>query len=363
MVEAIRARGGAVTFRDFMAIALYDPEHGYYSSAEPRYGRSGDFLTAPTASPWYARVVGRFMRDLSAEAGSVAVVDVAAGDGAFLGELDAALGDGRRQVVDSLWAVERSPAMRARIGASVPRASVVAHIDELPRDLGRPAVLHACELYDAFPVHRVEGGSTGPWEQWVVEEGDGLRIEGRPPLPAVRAYLADHRIALAEGQVAELNLEARASHRRLLEGAGEGLALVLDYGYETRRLYRARGRRAGSLATYRRHRLGRDPLESPGEVDLTSHVNWDDLRLAATDAGWVEIGLWPLAEFLVRAGLAAELDERGLGMAADLDAATLTARQEVKRLLDPEGMGSDLKVLLQARGPLVGIAAGLLPGR
>ncbi len=114
------------------------------------------------------------------------------------------------------------------------------------------------------------------------------------------------------------------------------------------------------MSTFRRHELGRDPLISPGEVDLTAHVNWDDLRGAAAAAGWEEIGLWPLAEFLVRAGIAEELEERGLGMEADLDATTITARQEVKRLLDPEGMGSDLKMLVQAKGEMIDIAQSVL---
>ena len=135
---------------------------------------------------------------------------------------------------------------------------------------------------------------------------------------------------------------------------------MLDYGYEARRLYDPRGRRGGSLTTFSRHRLGRDPLISPGTVDLTAHVNWDDLRSAAERTDWLELGLWPLAEFLVRAGIARELEDRGLGMEADLDAATVTARQEVKRLLDPEGMGSDLKMLVQANGEMIGTAGKIL---
>jgi SAM-dependent MidA family methyltransferase len=136
--------------------------------------------------------------------------------------------------------------------------------------------------------------------------------------------------------------------------------LTLDYGYETARLYNPRGRRGGSLATFRRHRVARDPLQSPGEIDITAHVNWDDLRAAGRDAGWLEVGLWPLAEFLVRSGLAVELEERGLGMEAENDAATFAARQEIKRLLDPDGMGSDLKVLVQAKGVMVDVASRLL---
>ena len=44
MVDEIDARGGAIDFREFMELALYDSRHGYYSSDRPRYGRRGDFL-------------------------------------------------------------------------------------------------------------------------------------------------------------------------------------------------------------------------------------------------------------------------------------------------------------------------------
>ncbi len=98
----------------------------------------------------------------------------------------------------------------------------------------------------------------------------------------------------------------------------------------------------------------------PGEQDLTAHVNFDDLRLAASACGWEEIGLLPLAEFLVRAGIGRRLAEAGFGLDADLDAETLTARQEVRRLLDPEGMGSDLKMLIQGKGRLGDLAAEIL---
>jgi len=93
-------------------------------------------------------------------------------------------------------------------------------------------------------------------------------------------------------------------------------------------------------------------LENPGEQDITAHVNWDDLRGVAEAEGWQEIGLWALAEFLIRSGLAGVAEDLDLGMEAPIDARTVQERQEIKRLLDPEGMGSDLKVLIQGRGSL-----------
>jgi SAM-dependent MidA family methyltransferase len=218
----------------------------------------------------------------------------------------------------------------------------------------KPTVAHASELYDAQPIARVVQRSGGLRELWVTLRDGELDWLERSPRSEVEGYFERHGVELEEGQVAEANLAAEEFHRDLLETLGEdGLCLVLDYGYEAARLYDPRGRLGGSLTTFQAHRLGRDPFVAPGESDLTAHVNWGDLRNAGDSAGWTELGLWPLAEFLVRAGIGEELDERGLGMEAELDAATITARQEVKRLLDPEGMGSDLKMLVQAKGALI----------
>ena len=364
MMAEIEERGGVVAFEEFMELALYHPVHGYYSGEKPRYGRDGDFLTAPTSSAWYPRVLARLFIALAGDLKPLRFVDAASGDGSLIWELLRALGQGAGATLAEVVSVERSAAMRSRQlehldGAPVP----VRWVDDIAGVGARsePTVVHASELFDAQPVVRVVGRGGGLRELWVHLTGEGLGWEERPARSKVVAYFARHGVHLVEGQLAEANLGALALHRSLLGAAGtDGLALVLDYGYEARRLYDPRGRGGGSLATFRRHRVGRDPLESPGEVDLTAHVNWDDLRAAAAVEGWSEIGLWPLAEFLVRAGIGNELDARGLGMEAELDVATVTARQEVKRLLDPDGMGSDLKVLVQARGEMAETAKSVL---
>ena len=88
----------------------------------------------------------------------------------------------------------------------------------------------------------------------------------------------------------------------------------------------------------------------PGEQDITAHVNWDDLLAAGGTEGWEKVGLWSLTEFLARAGIAEVVENQGLGIEAELNADTLIRRQELKRLLDPDGMGVDLKVLVQGVG-------------
>ncbi len=362
IVDEIRSRGGAVSFRDFMELALYHPEHGYYSSPRPRHGRQGDYLTAPTASTWYARVVARVAVELGRGIGGLTVVDVASGDGSFLeGLLGAIGGGGGGGVVVRVISVERSPALRElqrrRLG---PEVEVVARLDEASPPAG-PALLHASELYDALPVHRVVLRPEGLREYWVVATGEGLGWEERPAREELAAYLRGHGVELAPGQVAEIGLETGPLHAGLLGWAASGgLVMVLDYGYPAARLYNPRGRRGGSLATFHRHGLDRDPLKDPGERDITAHVNFDDLCRAGREGGWEDLGLWPLAELMVRGGLASLVDEAGLGLEREVDAASYSARQEIKRLLDPDGMGTDLRMLVQGKGRVAGVAARLL---
>jgi SAM-dependent MidA family methyltransferase len=360
IVEEIEARGGEVLFDEYMELALYHPKHGYYSGDEPRYGRRGDFLTAPTASEWYARVLTRLLTAIAADTGPFCLIDVASGDGAVikgvLDDLDTTAPD----VLEGVVSVERSEAMRTKQKQILTTAPVGVQWVGGALDIdssSSPTVIHASELFDALPVARVVGGREGLEELSVGASSGELEWRRRPPRAEVAAYFERHGVILEDGQIAEANLGAEPLHGELLAAAGDsGLSLTLDYGYEARRLYDPRGRRGGSLSTFRSHRFGRDPLVSPGEVDLTAHVNWDDLRGAANGCGWREIGLWSLAEYLVRAGISDELETRGLGMEADLDATTVAERQEVKRLLDPEGMGSDLKMLVQARGEMVEVA-------
>ncbi len=356
----IEDRGGEVGFAQFMELALYDPNHGYYSGTEPRYGRRGDFLTAPTASHWYSRVLAGLLTQLADHFGPVTLVDLASGDGSLLAGVSEALGVGAADVVGRLVAVEQAPAMRDCLARRLPGVfEVVADLGEAGRPAG-PVVIHASELYDALPVERVIAGEES-LDELRVAAIDGSLIWSRQPAGIeVAAYFSEHHIRLEPGQIAEACLRAQGLHRRHLKWAGEdALMLTLDYGYDARRLYDPRGRRQGSLACYHRHQLSRDPLENPGEQDITAHVNWDDLRAAAEAVGWQEIGLWPLAEFLVRAGLAEIVENFDLGMEAPINARTIRERQEIKRLLDPEGMGSDLKMLIQGQGCLAALSSAI----
>ncbi len=360
IVAEIEARGGLISFRDFMEMALYHRDRGYYSSPRPRYGREGDYLTAPTASDWYGRVLAGWIQRLSRGLGPITWVDVASGDGALMARLGKELARFEARAVGSMISVEQSVAMRTvqrdRFQSDGLSVEVVGSIEQIPIS-SAPTAIHASEFFDAVPVHRLVLDDDGLQELWVESTPTGLSWAKKPANEELQGYFDSRGVELVAGQFVEVNLEAERLHCELLDRAGDnGLALVLDYGYPSDRLYDPRGRKAGTLVAYREHRLENDVLRDPGSQDLTAHVNWDDLRRAGRSRDWCEIGLWPLAEFLIRAGLEEAMEREGMGPEAELNAATVTQRQEIKRLLDPDGMGSDLKVLVQARGELATIA-------
>lgn len=357
-IEAeIERRGGEVDFRDFMDLALYHPEHGYYARSTPRWGRSGDFLTAPTASTWYAGTMVALVKGIARGIGTVELVDLASGDGTFLETVLTELTQKESSAVESVVSVEKTREGRerqmqclSRFEASVGRLQIVARLADVETSR-RPRLVHASELYDAFPVHRVVARKGELRELCVRLEREGLGWIERESPSALAGYLERHGVSLVDDQIAEINLDAEQFHRDVLRrSGGNAAALVLDYGYPANRLYDPRGRVGGSLACYSRHQLSRDPLVQVGEQDITAHVNWDDLRMAGTEDGWSTLGLWSLTEFLGRAGIAEIVEREGLGLEAELDAETLSRRQELKRILDPDGMGADLKVLVQGVG-------------
>jgi len=357
IAEVVRRR--RVSFAEFMELALYHPKAGYYTqrrTGEGPAGRSGDFLTAPTASPIFGRTLAELVRQLAATLGEpVSFVELGAGEGVLLAGVLEQLGERRGDVLRRALAVETGEWARKRIGKRCKGVEVTSRLSEASWPAG-PVVLFASELYDALPVHRVTvlGQQQGYAlaEYFVEPDGKGgLRWAlGEPSTSDVLRYLREHGLTLEEGQVAEIRPQVRAIHAEHLAWCGsDAVAFVVDYGHISRKLYDPRARRHGSLVGYRAHALVEEVLADPGEIDITAHVNFDDLENAASDAGWERGVMRPLGSFLTLHGALSFLPT-AVARGEPLSPEQWVELSAVKRLLLPSGMGSDLKVLAQGRG-------------
>jgi SAM-dependent MidA family methyltransferase len=193
------------------------------------------------------------------------------------------------------------------------------------------------ELYDALPVARVCGAADGLRELFVGVEGPAFTWIRLPAPATYRDFFAGFGITLEAGQMAEVSPDAAPLHRTLARSLARGFLVAFDYGHRAPVLYRAVARRNGTIAV---HSLGSrrgDPLAGPGEVDLTAHVNWDDLIRAGEQEGLATREIARQGRFLVEAGLFEFV-------------ANDAEKWRAYRIVDPEGMGDQLSVLVQTRG-------------
>mgnify|MGYP006195705269 CR=1 FL=1 len=353
--QRIRDRG-PLTVADFMSLALYHPEHGYYAGAARRTGRAGDFFTSVDVGPTFGALLARQfadmwrkLRDPRSGAGDPEfdLVEAAASNGQLARDvLDrAAARDPEFYDAIRLHLVESSAAARAaQAGTLGPHAPTLASSGARLPDAVH-GVIFANELLDALPVHRVIMTEHGLREQYV-DVGPGGQLvtrAGRPSSEALERYFEAAGVRLEPGWRAEVNLAALAWTARAALALHRGFLLLIDYGHPAAELYSA-AHAAGTLTTYRRHVSGEGWLEEPGSRDITSHVDLTSVRRAAEEMGCTTLGVADQTYFLLALGLGEELANTGSSLAET------KRRLALKTLLVPGGLGSTHKVLAFARG-------------
>jgi SAM-dependent MidA family methyltransferase len=345
IADEVRA-SGPMTFARFMELALYDPEAGYYTSAESEPslgpGRSGDFLTAPESHPIFGWAVARHLESVW-EALDRPARFVIREHGAGSGALAAGILDGLRRSGSPLLeavryqAIDVAPARLAALLARLGGAGLERHVEPVD-DVPAPGAILANELLDALPVHRVEGGPDGELlERYVIlAEGLATRL-GPASTPALAERLAAEGVQLEPGQPAEISLTIDDWVARAAKPLERGAVLLIDYGYPAAELYRPE--RGSTLRAYHRHRVHADPLVAIGRQDLTAHVDLTAVERAAAAAGLEPVARARQAEFLAALGIGELL------VALQADPTTtfesyLEARSALVRMLDPRATGA-----------------------
>jgi SAM-dependent MidA family methyltransferase len=329
---------GPISFADFMEAALYDPEGGYYARGAS-IGEPGDFVTSPHVTPLFAGAIARaFVAHVASLEGPVDFVEVGAGEGKFLERFLPAVSAAAPELASRVrtTAVEASGAGRDGL-ARMSGVRVLASAEDLAPASIRGWIF-SNELFDALPVVRVIGGDGGALEELCVgRQGSAFVWRRRPAAAWMAEHLKSFDVVLEPGQVGEIRPGAAPLYRTLARALSAGSLVSIDYGHRARTLYHPFSRRAGTLAVHSGGRRGGDPLERPGEVDLTAHVNWDELARAGEVEGLSPARITRQGRWLTEAGILELAQEP-------------REKWRVFRLVDPEGMGDELSVLSQERG-------------
>jgi SAM-dependent MidA family methyltransferase len=353
LVERIRAEiaeRGPMTFARFMELALYDPERGYYSAAEARPGRAGDFITAPEAHPIFGRTLGRALDEMWRLLGApdrFVVRDYGAGGGALAVAILGGLVADRSGLAVAIRyiPVEVNPTRTRELHERLAAAGLA---DRLASEIeAGPGCAIANEFLDALPVHRVEWREGRLRELYVSWDGGFVERAGPPSTPALGERLAAVGIALGEGQRAEICLGIDSWAAGVSVAVPRGFVLAIDYGHPADVLYGPE-RPDGTLRAYVRHRVHADPFRHVGRQDLTAHVDFTAVARALEGRGWRTLGLTSQAEFLVGSGAAevAEALRREPGVTVE---GLLALRSALARMVDPRATGG-FRVLVAGRG-------------
>lgn len=357
-IRARIARRGRITFAEFMRIALYHPDGGYYTRGGA-VGAEGDYYTSPTAHPAFGALLAiqlQGMWDVLNRPARFDVVEMGAGSGRLatdITEYAASLKSGFAEAVRYV-AVDRSPQIPAdpRAPASFDRVQS----DGVPMD-GVEGCFISNELVDAFPVHRflVDDDIL---ELYVTErDGKLAEIPGEPSTPELARRLGRLPHSLPPGHCGEVNPGIGPWMKEVGEALKRGFVVTIDYGDVDLDLYSPK-RMSGTLQTYRGHSPGAGPFAQIGLQDITSHADFSSIAYEGREHGIETIGLMTQAEYLGRLGMGSWIRAaRTLPLAQhEIQANTMAMRN----LVDTSGLGS-FKVLVQEKGTGVGDVEAIMP--
>jgi NADH dehydrogenase [ubiquinone] 1 alpha subcomplex assembly factor 7 len=353
IVRRIRAEG-PLTVAAYMAMALHDPEGGYYARRGP-IGAEGDFTTAPEISQIFGELIGLWCAELWERIGRpdpVLLAELGPGRGVLMSDLLRAAGtvpEFRRAL--RIWLVEASPVLRAEQERRLRQAQPawVSRVEELPDG---PMLIVANEFLDALPIRQFVRGATGWSERMVAADPAGRLVFVDGPASPAASLLVHSRLRYgAPGTIVEICpaalVLAGALGSRLVRQPGA--ALFVDYGYFPTAL-------GPTLRALQSHRPV-SALAAPGTADLSSHVDFAPFAEAARAAGADVHGPIGQGRFLTALGA-------GLRLEALSARATPAQRQSlesgVRRLLEPGEMGDLFKVVTLA-SPGLASPAGFDP--
>lgn len=332
---------GPISVEDYVQACLYDPEHGYYVS-KPAIGHSSDFITAPEISQVFGELLGIWTTMTWQQLGSPAalnLIELGPGRGTMMAdalrsiakvpELASAL---TIHLVDTNAVLRQSQLskLQGQIPAIHHHASMI-ELAKFPAAERTPSIVLANEFVDALGV-RQQIMCDGHWRERTVDvNGDGELVfsVGREEAVGASGPAAD-------SEIRESNPAIDAGIRQFLVSLARRApvaALFIDYGYTEPTI-------GETLQAMRAHAY-EHPLTSPGEADLTAHVDFSDLANCLSSSGfWID-GPVTQAEFLGRLGIierTSQLMARNPDKAAALEASTM-------RLLAPNGMGTRFKAI------------------
>jgi SAM-dependent MidA family methyltransferase len=353
-----------IPFSRYMELCLYYPELGYYSRNAEQFGKAGDFYTSSDVHAVFGRLLARQFDEMWRILGSperINIVELGPGRGLFAQD---ALGWSAKKFPDFFRAlhytlVEISPALRGKIEetlrSELSSGKVTLHSDFHSIEIIPNTIVFANEFFDALPVGilsaqgslRIDTRDSGFVETWVPASQKELE------------FLDRYSVHPEGSERLEVALAAQQIMEQVASSISRGFFIAIDYGYA--REEQLAGRHRGTLKAIRRHSIGANPYEAPGEQDITADVNFTALAAAAERHGMQAHKLITQSQFLMGIGEANQFADAFEDSRLPQERAKRA--MQLKHLVTPAGMGESFHVLVASRGiEKMNVLAGLTFG-
>jgi len=350
---------GPITFEEFMSMALYYPELGYYSNPDADIGIKGDFYTSSHLHPIFGAMICRQLIEMWEFMGRPSVFHAV--------EMGAGAGYLCKDVLDYVYqTINQSDSHKDEIDFVSSMKYVIVEpyghfenkqkeilkehesnvewISSLDKLRGIKGCVLSNELLDAFPVHLIEMDEG--LKEIYVDIGEKGLIEEKAYAGSdeLGRYAEQFSIPDWKGYRTEINLRIKLWIHQISEILSQGFVLTIDYGYSAKEFY-SEDRSRGTLLCYHKHQVNENPFQNIGSQDLTSHVNFSSLKIWGEDEGFKSLGYSSQGIYLTASGI----DEIIVELYAD-SPDYMSEISKIKGLIMPQGMGESHRVLIQYKG-------------
>ena len=349
IVNEINASHGYISFERYMNACLYTKKLGYYESGREIFGETGDFVTSPESSQYFALAFAAHLQKIHETLGEYSIIEIGAGSGQFSVDLIKYLDE-----FDCLPAqyliLEKSEALKVRQKKLLEQVSNVKTqikwIDEVNKQIESGVVI-ANEVLDAMPVRIVNIKNQSILERCVGLENDGLVYVDVPAVDDLKETVSNNLptdiLNNSNGEyVTEVNLRLNDFVEQIASFVKQGVFFYVDYGYPRDEYYHAT-RTMGTMICHYRHTANEYPLSWPGLQDITCNVDFTALAEAAVQADLQMCCYCTQAHFLLASNFLTVFPDK-------INLETIGASAEIKKLIMPGEMGERFQVMVLTKG-------------
>ena len=326
----------------FINMALYYPELGYYKKNKVKIGKTGDFYTSPMVTDVFAEVIFDYFLQEAWAKDRADFCELGAGTGKFLNGWFTYATENFKNALNNFcyYAIESSPYHQQLLKKLQFQVTILDNLSLLPPVNG---VIFANEWLDALPV-KVITRHEGTDCEVVVRERSGELYQDYKPIEdeKLKSFIKRNQLELKEGYKLEVPIILDSIFPMLSQKLEAGKLILIDYMYPVRE-WNTPPLKDGSLRGYRNHQLMKNVLKTPGEMDITFHLPIELVISAALENGFSLTESVRQDEFLINNGILEKLKSHTI---ADPFHPVAKRNRAIQFLLSPGGISPYFHILI-----------------